>query len=103
MEIWGSFCKRRRDSVDFPAPDGEDTTSIRPRRAMSALILNLSFDVLYLLAKLIDHGFQREPDMGELNIRGFRTQSIRLPVKFLCKEIEFAPSRLLAGDQRARL
>jgi hypothetical protein len=76
--------------VDLPAPDGEDTTSIKPRRAMAAPILNPSFDVLHLLAKLVDHRLQRQTHMGELNVGGFGAQRIRLTVKFLCKKIELS-------------
>jgi len=50
-----------------------------------------------------DHRLQRQSHMGELNGRGFRTQRIRITVKFLCKEIELAPGRVLARDQGAGL
>src|SRR5258706_4808718 len=103
IEMTGSLSNKRRAKVDLPAPDGEDTTSINPRRAMAVPILNPLFDVLHLLAKLVDHRLQRQSDMGELNVGGFRTQRIRLTVKFLCKEIELAPGRVLARDQRAGL
>jgi hypothetical protein len=39
-----------RDNVVLPAPDGEESTSIKPRRA-------ISFDILGLLAELVNHGF----------------------------------------------
>src|SRR5258706_10501936 len=103
IEMTGSLSNKRRAKVDLPAPDGEDTTSINPRRAMAVPILNPLFDVLHLLAKLVDHRLQRQSHMGELNVGGFRTQRIRLTVKFLCKEIELAAGRVLACDQRAGL
>src|SRR5579871_1004317 len=62
-----------------------------------------SFDVLNLLAKLVDHSLHRQPNMGELNVRRFRAQRIGLTVKFLCKKIELTPGRLAAGDERPGL
>ena len=36
--MWGSFSRSWRDSVVLPAPDGEDSTSIRPRRWMAGVV-----------------------------------------------------------------
>ncbi len=68
-----------RDSVVLPAPDGDDNTSISPRRAM---ILDLAWpapsllQILHLLAELLDHGLQLEADIGQLQVIGLRAQRV---------------------------
>src|SRR5215472_6818095 len=46
------------------------------------------FDILDLLAKLLDHGLERQPDARQLDIGGFRAQRVGLAVQLLAKEIE---------------
>ena len=53
-----------RDNVVLPAPDGEDITSSMPRRAIFGLVGDL-FNVLYLLAHLIDDSFEFKTDAGQ--------------------------------------
>jgi hypothetical protein len=50
--------------VDFPAPEGEDSTNIRPRRFMGkrlcdgpAIGLAPLFKILNLLTQAVDNGF----------------------------------------------
>ena len=64
-----------RESVLLPAPEGEDKTNIIPRRAttggawgrvdVSAMLL---FQVLHLLAELLDDTFELKADIGELYV-----------------------------------
>ena len=68
-----------RDSVVLPAPDGDDSTNINPRRAIApsscrpaAAILLLQ--VLHLLAELLDHVLHLEADIGQFDIVGLGAQ-----------------------------
>src|SRR6185437_8465696 len=94
MVMAASRSRSRRDKVVLPAPEGEDNTSIRPRRC-------ISLDILGLLAELVDHGFQGQAGAGERNVGRFRTQGIGLAVEFLRQEIELAPHGLTAFKQGA--
>lgn len=60
----GSRASNCLDSVVLPAPEGEDNTNRSPRRAVTDDVAEL-FNVLHLFAKLINHGFELQPDMGE--------------------------------------
>lgn len=60
----GSRASNCLDSVVLPAPEGDDSTNSSPRRAMPDDVATL-LNVLHLLAKLIDHGFELQPDMGK--------------------------------------
>ena len=55
-----SQSRRRRASVDFPAPEGDDKIIKRPRRLMCevAKYPGPLFDILNLFAHLIYHSFQ---------------------------------------------
>jgi len=81
----------------LPAPDGEDRTSIRPRR------LILSFDILGLLAELVDYRLKGEAGAGQCNVGGFGAQGVGFPVEFLGEKIQLAAHALAAGDQGARI
>ena len=57
-----------RESVDLPAPDGEDNTSIKPRRE---ILIGRSFgslNVLHLLTKLVDGGLEVDADVRQFDI-----------------------------------
>src|ERR1700746_3989754 len=92
----------RRDSVVLPAPEGEDSTNIKPRRsppsepclraAMFAPDL-ASLQVLHLFAELLDHAFHLEPRIGQLDIVGLGAAGVDLTMEFLCEEIELAANR----------
>ena len=102
-----SSSSSRRDSVVLPAPEGDDSTSISPRRAIVALLpLRLrhrSLQVLHLLAELLDHAFQLQADIGELDVVGLGGERIRFAVEFLRQKIEPAADRPAVGDQLLRL
>jgi len=91
IEMPGSLSNKRRAKVTCPRPTAKTPRASIRARAMARTHSQPLFDVLHLLAKLVDHRLQRQTHMGELNVGGFRTQRIRLTVKFLCKEIELAP------------
>src|SRR5262249_22264921 len=122
-----SLASSMRDSVVLPAPDGEDKTSISPRRTMaiffglfratgrftmlSALPTfpaeprenNGLFEVLHLLAELLDNGLELKPDLGEFHVVRFGAQRIGFPIELLGEEIEPASDRAAFGDQVLRL
>ena len=66
----GSALSNSRDSVVLPAPDGEDSTSSSPRRAIADPedFCDVSLDVLHLLSELIDHGFQLKTQACDLEV-----------------------------------
>ena len=79
--IWPSAFSSLRESVVLPAPDGEDRTSIKPRRATVlcfAAPASSLFHILDLLAELFDRGLQLKPDIGELDIIGLGAERVRL-------------------------
>ena len=95
-----------RDSVVLPAPDGDDSTSIRPRRAIglgSWHARHRSLQVLHLLAELLDHGLELQADIGQLDVVGLGAQRIRFAVELLRQKIELAADRAAVGEQLARL
>src|SRR5918995_2643949 len=100
IEISGSRASRRRDSVVFPAPEGEESTSRSPRRLMSEAGRAL-FKVLHLLAQLIDHRFELEPDAADLLAPCLGAQRVGLAVELLGKEVELAADRLRRREKVA--
>ena len=62
----------RRDMVVLPAPEGDDRTSMRPRRAIPDEGMDRSalFDILYLLAQTLDGRLKIKTQPGQLDIRG---------------------------------
>ena len=59
------------DKVVLPAPDGEDSTKIRPRRAIEAdKFVSASLNVLNLFAHLIDDRLHRKATSRDLNVIG---------------------------------
>src|SRR6185436_11524235 len=99
-----SFSSNCRDSVVLPAPEGEDKTSIRPRRWIAAA--SASFDILDLLPHALDGAFQIDADSRQLDVGRLRTQRIGLAIELLAEEIELAADRIVLpglGEQAARL
>src|SRR5690606_34262154 len=109
MVRFGSSWSRRREIVVLPAPEGEDRTSISPRRwmcdgsaASAASIGRLSvalLNVLHLLAELLDDGLQVQADTGQLQVAGLGADRVRLAVQLLAEEVEPAADRLPRGEQ----
>src|SRR5580704_5199421 len=62
-----------------------------------------SFEVLHLLAELLDRRLQGKADAGQLDIGRFRAQRVGLAVQFLAQEIELPADRLAALEQVADL
>ena len=52
-----------------------------------------SFQVLHLLAELLDHGLQLQPDIGQLDVVRLRAQRIGFAVELLRQEVELAADR----------
>ena len=75
-----SLSSSLRDNVDLPAPEGEERTSIRPRRAtfspFSRLAIAWLLQILHLLAELLDYAFKFKTDVRELEIIGLGGQRI---------------------------
>lgn len=57
-----SHARRRLASVDFPAPEGDDKITRRPRR------FNGLLHVLNLFTHLIDDGFHCKPRLRQVRI-----------------------------------
>lgn len=62
-----SSASNRRDNVVLPAPEGEDKTNSNPRRLIFEVPVAL-FNVLYLLAHLVDYGFECQAQSGDVCI-----------------------------------
>src|SRR5262245_10956615 len=96
-----------RDSVVLPAPDGEDSTNIRPRRStpsnpwLPAAIASLQ--ILDLLAELLYDVLHLESGIGELDIVRLGAAGIDLAVEFLRQEIEPPPDRSALAENVASL
>src|SRR5690242_16530562 len=106
----GSSPKSFREIVVLPAPEGEERTSISPRRLTSmkpddpaaVLIKSSSLDVLDLLAQLLDRRLQVDADAGEADIGTLGAERVGLAVEFLAEEVELAPDGAALGDEVAR-
>ena len=77
MNPW-SLLSSRRDSVVLPAPEGDDSTYISPRRATFRFDASSpsSLQVLHLFAELFDYAFKFKADVSELEIVGLGGQRI---------------------------
>src|ERR1044072_2130876 len=102
MVRFGSRPSSLREIVVLPAPEGEERTSISPRRLTSmkpddaGAVITLessSLDVLDVLAQLLDRRLQVEPDAGEADIGALGAERVGLAVEFLAEEIELASHR----------
>src|SRR5271155_2933536 len=62
-----------------------------------------SFDVLSLLAELVDRGLECEPHARQRDVRRFRAERVRFTIEFLRQEIELSAHGLTRGEQRFRL
>src|SRR5690606_29642116 len=104
-----SSASSRRDSVDLPAPEGEDSTNIKPRRTPEETTEGIElqpsklFNILNLFAELIDRRLEVKPDPVQIHGRRLVAQGRRLPVQFLRQKIELAAHRPARLHQPARL
>src|SRR5690348_10218042 len=90
-----------RDSVVLPAPDGDESTSMSPRRRASIALPDGLFDILGLLSKLVDDRLEAKTDAREFDVRRLGTKRIGLAIELLCEKVEFSAGRLLGVDKRA--
>src|SRR5258708_1934330 len=84
----GCSATRRWARDVLPAPEGLEMTSIRPRRRSRPLLDGPLFDILHLLAELIDARLQRQADGGERADGGLRTQGVGLAHELLGQEVQ---------------
>ena len=96
IRIPGSASINRRASVVFPAPDGDDRIYRSPRRAtgptaLPSLRVDVSLNVLHLLAELIDNALKTKARARNIDGIGLRAKGVGFPVEFLREKIEFAP------------
>ncbi len=74
-EMLGSCSKMAREMEDLPAPEGEASTIITPRRRE---LRHRPTQVLDLLAELVDDGLEVKADRRQLHGVGLGAQGIRL-------------------------
>src|SRR5689334_4927753 len=89
-------------SVVLPAPEGAETTTSVPRRLMSCITPG-SFDVLHLLAHLLERGLGRDHGLGDLQVVRLGADGVHLAVDLLDQEIQRAAHRLVTGEEDAEL
>src|SRR5581483_7427367 len=102
-----SLASRRRASVVLPAPDGEESTSSRPRRATCGRSdrsgrAPASLNVLHLLAHLVDDRLELQSRPGRFRIVGLGADGVGLAIELLGEEIETAAGGLFRSKQLAR-
>src|SRR3981081_2322910 len=96
-----------RDNVVLPAPEGEDSTSRSPLRAIASLCRPRGcpaiplLQVLDLLAELLDQALELEPDIGQLHVARLGAQRVGLAVELLGEKIELAADRAAVPGRRA--
>src|SRR5215831_19935238 len=105
----GSAASKARARVVLPAPEGEDSTNRRPRRARRAVCWLLScplpsltvrsLDVLRLLAHLVDDRLELKASPRRLRIVRFRAQCVGLAIELLAQEIEAPAGWLSRGHE----
>src|SRR4051812_26485032 len=95
----GSSRVRLRVSVDLPAPDGDDRIRRSPRRVSSATAL---LHVLDLLAELLDHGLEVEPEAREGDVVRLGAERVGLAPELLGEEVEPAPDCAAGCEKLAR-
>src|SRR5687768_18427448 len=89
MAIEGSLSSSRRVSVVLPAPEGEEITRRRPRRSIGMGLATL-FNVLHLLAHLINDGLEAQANAAQRFVLRLGAKRIGFAMKFLRQEIELA-------------
>ena len=62
-----------------------------------------SFEILHLLAELLDHAFQFKADIGQFHVVRFGAERVGFAVELLRQKIEPPPDRAAAGEKLARL
>src|SRR5262249_60970340 len=96
-----------RDSVVLPAPEGDDSTNISPRRATPSALWPpaaiASPQILDLLSELLDGVLHLEPGVGELDVVRFGAAGVDLAIEFLRQEVEPPPDRSALAEHVARL
>src|SRR5690349_3886682 len=90
-----SFWTSKRARVDLPAPEGEESTSISPRRPAIAA----SLDILNLLAELIDYRLHLEADPGKRAVARLGAERVYFPIQLLREEVETPPDRTTGREQ----
>src|SRR5690606_27534715 len=84
--------------LDFPAPDGAATMKRVPRTGASTL-----FNVLHLLADLVDQHLELHRDPGGAAVDRLRAQRVGLAVELLEQEVQAPPGRFVAAQHPADL
>src|SRR5262245_10012374 len=94
----GTLSRSRRDSVDFPVPDGAEMTNRVPRRGR----LIGSLEVLDLLADLLGLRLEVEGPAADLEILALARDRVRLPVDLLEEEVHTLADRLAVASRQER-
>ena len=83
----------------LPAPDGDERTSINPRRSICAVFL---FNVLHLLPHAVYNRLKRQPFSCNIGSARLGANRIGFPVELLGQKVELPPYRLRAAKQLTR-
>src|SRR3990172_7293208 len=98
-----SASSRRRASVVLPAPEGDERTMSRPRRPMRTVSLPLDlFNILNLLAHLVDDGLELETSSRCICVAGLGAQCVGFAIELLRQKVEATAGRLVQHQQLAR-
>src|SRR5262245_30361671 len=99
----GSAWVSRPASVVLPAPEGEESTSSRPRLSIRSSPEGglVSLNVLHLLSHLIDHRLQLQAGARRLFVIGFGAKRVGLAVELLRQKIEPTSGRRVEGHEVA--
>src|SRR5256885_1139842 len=95
----------RSRSCCVPCQSISNSTSISPRRAIASacrwlpLAVICSFQILHLLAELLDHALELQPDIRQLHVVRFRAERVGFAIELLCEKIEPTADRAAVGQQ----
>ena len=91
-----------RDSVVLPAPDGDDSTSIRPRRAIALLLPRARHRYSRFCTcsrNCSTTALSSSPMLVSSRSLALEHKRIRFAVELLGQKVELAPDRAAVGDQ----
>src|SRR3954468_8877585 len=100
MHRFGIFLTSCSTMVVLPVREGADTMNSSPRLAGCAGASWPLFDILDLLAHLLELRLRVDDQLGDAQAVGLRSNRVDLAVHLLQQEIELAPARFGALGER---